>query len=265
MIYHKEQFFYRRVAKAKKAGDAGRNSSQTKFVKTTGGGPGQAFLTEPDFEDLEEETASTGVSPLLTGMDPVMDMASVVSVPANSVFSSAQDSAPTGMTIVAPPMVGLQNVSRLATSKQGATIEHPVSSGGSNSEVVISTSSQSASGSGTGSQQRNRKRSRTPAPPSAVEEDLELTRKRILAIDQEARNEVHRQEALFWKVKREIMVAEALGRGIELPSSTRNNDGVAESRLLNGELDVILRNIAEPENVVIFVHISFLGLGITVF
>jgi hypothetical protein len=152
MIYHKEQFFYRRVAKAKKAGDAGRNSSQTKFVKTTGGGPGQAFLTEPDFEDLEEETASTGVSPFLTGMDPVMDMASVV----------------------------------------------------------------------------------------------------------------HRQEALFWKVKREIMVAEALGRGIELPSSTRNNDGVAESRLLNGELDIVLRNIAKPENVIIFVHISFLGLGNTV-
>jgi hypothetical protein len=36
--------FFRRVRKAKKEVDGGRLASQTKFVKTTGGGSGQAVL-----------------------------------------------------------------------------------------------------------------------------------------------------------------------------------------------------------------------------
>ncbi len=40
-------------------------------------------------------------------MNPVTDMVSVVSVPANSLSSSTQDSAPTGMSMAAPPRPGL--------------------------------------------------------------------------------------------------------------------------------------------------------------
>ncbi len=55
--------------------------------------------------------------------------------------------------------------------------------------------------------------------PSSSEDDLFEVRKRILVVDQEAKNEIHRQEALYWKVKREIMVAETVAKGINLPSS----------------------------------------------
>jgi hypothetical protein len=99
---------------------------------------------------------------------------------------------------------------------------------------------------------------------SASEDALLQTRKRILAVDQEARNEIHRQEALFWKVKREIMVAEALAKGIKLPASITNLDAGAPSRLFNGDLDVILQNIQKTETVIFcytlpFPDISLIG------
>jgi hypothetical protein len=118
----------------------------------------------------------------------------------------------------------------------------------------------SSSESATQKRKRN-SQSAAPAQPapmslSASEDALLQTRKHILAVDQEARNEIHRQEALFWKVKREIMVAEALAKGIKLPASITNLDAGAPSRLFNGNLDIILQNIQKTETIIFWLHTS---------
>ncbi len=171
----------------------------------------------------------------MTGIDPAIDMASVVSVPADSLFSSPQDSVPTGMSMVAPSRVGLAFGSHKATpsSKQSRnknSLLLLVSCSGELSEldevielkdIPVETGPVPQSSSSSGSSQHKQKRMTfsTNSMPSSSEDDLCNVGKRILVVNQEAKNEIHRQEALYWKVKREIMVAEAIAKGIKLPSS----------------------------------------------
>jgi hypothetical protein len=138
------------------------------------------------------------------------------------------------MSMVAPSRVGLAFGSHKATpsSKQSRnknSLLLLVSCSGELSEldevielkdIPVETGPVPQSSSSSGSSQHKQKRMTfsTNSMPSSSEDDLCNIRKRILVVNQEAKNEIHRQEALYWKVKREIMVAEAIAKGIKLPS-----------------------------------------------
>ncbi len=95
-----QNFYKRKLSKEKSKGDEARVREMTRYAKEgTGGGAGRSHLQEPVADDIEPGDVDPR---LLTGVAPVFDSLSLVSIPTESSMFRPEDRSSIGFTQVAP-------------------------------------------------------------------------------------------------------------------------------------------------------------------
>ena len=95
-----QNFYKRKLSKEKSKGDEARVREMTRYAKEgTGGGVGRPHLQEPVADDIEPGDVDPR---LLTGVAPVFDSLSLVSIPTGSSMFRPEDRSSIGFTQVAP-------------------------------------------------------------------------------------------------------------------------------------------------------------------
>ena len=95
-----QNFYKRKLSNEKSKGDEARVREMTRYAKEgTGGGAGRSHLQEPVADDIEPGDVDPR---LLTGVAPVFDSLSLVSIPTGSSMFRPEDRSSIGFTQVAP-------------------------------------------------------------------------------------------------------------------------------------------------------------------